>query len=114
SEGGMIAPMVAAECSDVSFIVLLAGPGTPGDAILLAQGKMIVKAMGGDEKAMGRQQSIQQKLFALIKDGTDEAKLQVAMPDLAESLSGAEKAAVRAQVSMVASPWFKYFLSYDP
>ncbi|MCZ8215835.1 MAG: alpha/beta hydrolase, partial [Cyclobacteriaceae bacterium] len=35
SEGGLIAPMVASRSKDVSFIVLLAGPGIPGDSILL-------------------------------------------------------------------------------
>ena len=31
SEEGLIAPMVAAESKDVSFVILLAGPGVPGD-----------------------------------------------------------------------------------
>ena len=46
SEGGLIAPMVAAENPDVGFIVLLAGPGPPGDEILVAQSGLILKAMG--------------------------------------------------------------------
>ena len=33
SEGGMIAPMVAAQSKDVGFIVLLAGVGFPGDQL---------------------------------------------------------------------------------
>jgi dienelactone hydrolase len=33
SEGGMIAPMVAARKRDVAFIVLLAGPGISGEEI---------------------------------------------------------------------------------
>jgi uncharacterized protein len=113
SEGGMIAPMVAVECSDVVFIVLLAGPGTPGDAILVAQGQLVVKAMGGDEKAMARQKAIQQKLFALVREG-DEAKTKAAMAELEKGLSDAEKAGIRAQVSLVTSSWYKYFLTYDP
>jgi len=35
SEGGIIAPMVAAKSKDVDFIVLLAGTGIPGDELLL-------------------------------------------------------------------------------
>ena len=38
SEGGLIAPMVAAQSNDVAFIVLLAGPGLPGEEILYLQG----------------------------------------------------------------------------
>lgn len=35
SEGGLIAPMVAAESEDIAFIVLLAGTGIQGDQLLL-------------------------------------------------------------------------------
>ena len=34
SEGGLIAPIVASQSDDVAFIVLMAGPGLPGDEIL--------------------------------------------------------------------------------
>src|SRR6185295_17207958 len=37
SEGGMIAPMVAARCKDVSFIVLLAGLGQRGEDVIYTQ-----------------------------------------------------------------------------
>ena len=37
SEGGMIAPMAAARSNDVSFIVLLAGPGQRGEDIIYTQ-----------------------------------------------------------------------------
>ena len=46
SEGGIIAPIVAARSRDVAFIVLLAGTGLPGDEIMLMQGRLIGKAMG--------------------------------------------------------------------
>jgi uncharacterized protein len=39
SEGGVIAPMVAARNADVGFIVMLAGSGVPGDQILVEQGR---------------------------------------------------------------------------
>ena len=37
SEGGMIAPMVAANDSQIAFIVLLAGVGTKGHDLLVTQ-----------------------------------------------------------------------------
>ena len=46
SEGGIIAPMVAARSKDVAFIVLMAGTGLPGSQILEAQGQLILKASG--------------------------------------------------------------------
>lgn len=42
SEGGYIAPMVAADFPDkVNFIVLMAGPGVSGDSLLLLQKKRL-------------------------------------------------------------------------
>lgn len=37
SEGGLIAPMLASRRKDIAFIVLLAGPGIPGDSIFMPQ-----------------------------------------------------------------------------
>ena len=41
SEGGVIAPMVAARDPDVAFIVMMAGSGVPGEDILVAQTLLI-------------------------------------------------------------------------
>ncbi|MEK7315185.1 MAG: alpha/beta fold hydrolase, partial [Candidatus Eisenbacteria bacterium] len=41
SEGGLIAPMVAMRDKSVAFVVLLAGPGVPGDSILIMQSRLI-------------------------------------------------------------------------
>ncbi len=46
SEGGVIAPMVAARNPDVAFIVMMAGPGVRGDEILPAQIQAIAEARG--------------------------------------------------------------------
>jgi len=121
SEGGMIAPMVAAENADVDFIVLLAGPGTPCDELLIAQGQLIVKAMGGDEKQLARQKAIQTRLLGLAKKGADEKELKSVLAELEKTLTDAERAEMRkqmsasdAQVSSLAKPWFRFFLNYDP
>src|SRR5262245_56724139 len=52
SEGGLIAPMVAAQSNDVAFIVLLAGPGLPGEEILYLQGAAILKASGASAEVL--------------------------------------------------------------
>lgn len=121
SEGGLIAPMVAADNPDVGFIVLLAGPGTPGEEILLAQGQLIAKAMGANEKGLARQKELQKRLFALAKEGADEAKLKAALADLEKELPEAEKKELgkvkelaNAQMGALSGPWFKFFLTYDP
>ena len=50
SEGGLIAPMVAAKSADVAFIVLMAGPGVSGDKVIRLQSRLISKAEGKSEQ----------------------------------------------------------------
>jgi len=53
SEGGSIAAMVAAETSDVGFIVMMAGPGIPAAEVLYYQDGAEIKAEGAsDEKVV--------------------------------------------------------------
>ncbi|MDB5351931.1 MAG: X-Pro dipeptidyl-peptidase family [Planctomycetota bacterium] len=127
SEGGLIAPMVAAKNpDDVAFIVLLAGPGVPGNEILVAQSALIGKAMGGKDEEVAKQVAIAQKMYAEIRTGTDEAAVTKALQALGKEAIGALSPEDRkktgdaglklmeAQIKMIQTPWFRYFLTYDP
>ena len=46
SEGGYIAPMVAARSQDVSMIVLLSGPAMPGEEVIYDQLELLSRADG--------------------------------------------------------------------
>jgi uncharacterized protein len=121
SEGGMIAPMVAAEDPDVEFIILLAGPGTRGDEVLIAQSGLILKAMGMSDKELERQKARQAKIIGAAREGADDAKLKEIVKEMEKDLTDDEKKAVaksrelgNAQLAQLATPWFKFFLNYDP
>ncbi len=122
SEGGLIAPMVASQSDDVAFIVLLAGPGLPGEDILLAQAALILKASGAGPEALARQRATQEMMFAVLKqekdNATAEKKMREEFDKRMAGLSEAEKAqanqTLEAQIKMVLSPWFRHFLTYDP
>jgi pimeloyl-ACP methyl ester carboxylesterase len=125
SEGGIIAPMVAARSPDVAFIVLMAGTGLPGEEILYLQGRAILKAMGADEKALKQQLDLQKRLFEIVKTEKDEKTAETRMRDVAKAAVdslpedqrkalGNANALIAAQLKMVRSPWFRYFLTYDP
>lgn len=58
SEGGLIAPMVAANHKEVSFIVLLAGPGVPISDLILLQKEQIERQMGVSEAEINKGQEI--------------------------------------------------------
>ncbi|MDD4363591.1 MAG: alpha/beta fold hydrolase, partial [Atribacterota bacterium] len=76
SEGGLIAPMVAVQSRDVSFIVLMAGPGLPGEEILYLQGDLILRAMGFSEEKIARDLGYNKKLYSLIKEEDEKEILK--------------------------------------
>jgi pimeloyl-ACP methyl ester carboxylesterase len=125
SEGGIIAPMVAGRSGDVAFIVMLAGTGLPGEEILYMQARLIAKVMGADEKRIERQREFQKRLFDIIKSEADPKKAAARMREAAQELvsalpederkrGGDISALLNAQLTRVESPWFRFFLGYDP
>jgi pimeloyl-ACP methyl ester carboxylesterase len=122
SEGGIIAPMVAAESNDVAFIVMMAGTGVPGDELILKQAELITGAMGKSEKEVQQQQDLNRKIYDLVESGKDSAtvaaELRTLLLSAADSTARKDtqvtNATINAQIAQVTSPWFKYFLAYDP
>lgn len=113
SEGGAIAPMVAARDPSVAFVVLMAGPGIRGDDLLLKQQALIGRAMGAPEDKLAEGRAVNRKLYAAVegaKDGAEAAAKARAV--LTEA--GAPAQAVEAAVQQSSSNWFRFFLAYDP
>ncbi|MCX6538772.1 MAG: alpha/beta fold hydrolase [Acidobacteria bacterium] len=129
SEGGLVAPMLAARVSDIAFIILMSGPGLPGEQIMLAQSELVGRAAGRTDEQVRRNQEIQRKMFASVRSGTgwDEVEAMIrsemnagiaAMPEAQRKAIGeSEKfveAQVKGQLDGVRTPWFKFFLEFDP
>jgi len=125
SEGGLIAPMVASRSSDVAFIVLMAGPGLPGEQILRRQGELITRAMGGDDQALHRQQDLQRRMLDIVKAEPDPNRAaerlravfkesRAALTDDEKKQAGDTTAASEAQIQLAASPWLRFYITYDP
>ncbi|HZS10056.1 MAG TPA: alpha/beta hydrolase [Blastocatellia bacterium] len=125
SEGGLIAPMVAAKSKDVAFIVLMAGPGVTGEEILYAQGSLIARAAGAAEPEIAKNRKLQEQMFAIVKQEKDPAAAEKKLREAADAVlaglteeqkkaASAKPAAIEAQIKSVNSPWFRYFLTYDP
>lgn len=125
SEGGMIAPMVAAKSKDVSFIVLLAGTGIQGDKLLLLQQELIARASGIPEAEITASNAANRKVFELVNQSTDNQKLKTDVTNLLnENLKNinadeipngmSKEDYIAMQVNQVASPWMEYFIKYNP
>jgi hypothetical protein len=119
SEGGLVAPMVANRTSAVRFVVLMAGPGVRGEELLYRQSDLIIQASGGSEKAAADNRSLQEALFAVLKEEDDLEVIRLRIRDvLSRSLGAlpadALEARIEAQMAQLGSPWFRFFLTYDP
>lgn len=112
SEGGVIAPMIAARNKDVAFIVMMAGTGVPGDEILPAQGEAIEVASGKDPAEAAKNAANEKEMLKLVETEKDQAVLE---KELKEKMKGdTPEAQIGAQIAQLTSPWFRYFLTYDP
>jgi pimeloyl-ACP methyl ester carboxylesterase len=112
SEGAIIAPMVAARNKDVAFLVMLAGSGVPGDQIIAEQTRLLALAAGAPAAAADQGAEAERKMLALA---VKEKHSPTLAADLRASLKGQLPAdQIDAAVRQLTSPWFLYFISYDP
>ncbi|HEU4883808.1 MAG TPA: alpha/beta fold hydrolase [Longimicrobium sp.] len=125
SEGGVIAPLVASRTPEVAFIVMLAGPGMDPGELLMEQGALISRAGGSSEREIERTIALQRELFGVITTEADSAVMHGRLREIASryqaSLTPEERARPDASdatmavaINQLISPWFRWFLRYDP
>ncbi|MDF1504923.1 alpha/beta fold hydrolase [Roseisolibacter sp. H3M3-2] len=122
SEGGLIAPLVASRTPDVAFAVLLAGPGVPGDSILLLQQRLIAAAQGVPTLMLDQLVASNRRVFAAVRASRDSAdaarRVGAVLDSVAATLPEAQRAAARRQLDVggrqVLTPWMRHFVVYDP
>jgi hypothetical protein len=112
SEGGVIAPMVAARNRDIAFIVLMAGSAVRGDEIVVAQTELIAEANGMPHAKAVETGERERAVLELVETEKDPAVLE---RELRQKLQfEVPEAQIGAQVKTLNSPWFRYFIEYDP
>jgi len=126
SEGGIVAPMAAVREPDhIAFIVLLAGVGVPMEQLLARQGADLARAMGESKEKTEKSVAVQRALFTMLKATPDDATaqklaLEIMKKQVAEYLPEERKAVgfsdamIEGQSKMIATPWFRKLLIYDP
>lgn len=125
SEGGMIAPIIAARNRQTGFIILLAGPGDPGRKILIDQTRLILEKSGESKNLIGEKITANNKLYDILEQEPDSAKARQALIDCithevenSSSVKPEEKDQVLEQMKMMVSrintPWFRTFIIFDP
>ncbi len=125
SEGGLIAPMVAASRNDIAFVIMLAGPGVNGEKILQNQIGLILAASGEKSEAITEAKFLQNLMIDFVKSqdndsNISEEQINKIVDEFLEKFprNKAERDALMANVgagiTRLHSPWMKYFFTYEP
>jgi pimeloyl-ACP methyl ester carboxylesterase len=124
SEGGIIAPIVAAKMKRIRFIVLLAGTGIPGGDLLLLQKAAIQKAAGISDASIQKDSILGKGAFEIVDKTSDPVQLKEKLtayyqkklkesPDAKPEGMSTEDY-ITASVNMLSNTWMHYFIRYNP
>jgi pimeloyl-ACP methyl ester carboxylesterase len=117
SEGGIIAPAVAAADKSVAFVIMIAGPCIRGDKLFVLQSAMTAKAYGAPDDYIAKRKIFDQELYAVIlsaaseSSALDRAKILVAR-GVTDKIVDANEAETLPKDDT--TPWERYFLAFDP
>ncbi|MBO9713735.1 alpha/beta fold hydrolase [Sphingomonas sp.] len=119
SEGGMIGPIAMATNKEVAFLIMMAGPGTGLEQLMLSQRRLIGASMGQSEAELDRAAPVWAALYKAVASGATyeegrSAALAVLTPEALAAIgvpAGTDRQLILAQL---ATPWFRYFFRYDP
>jgi len=124
SEGGLIAPIVASSNPDVAFIVSLAGPGVPGEQIIIRQTQDISRLSGLPEDKIKESTDTNKKLYSVLRKEKDNIKAEVKIIAIYRDIlakkqtppEDAEIAVNQLKTTFGAGSytWFRYFIVTDP
>ncbi|HEY3853426.1 MAG TPA: alpha/beta fold hydrolase [Verrucomicrobiae bacterium] len=117
SEGGIIAPAVAASDKSVAFVVMIAGPAIRGDKLFVLQSAMTAKEYGAPDSYISKRKIFDQELFDAVRLApSDSMALDQAKVIITKGVN--EKIVDTKEAENlphdVTSPWERYFLAYDP
>jgi pimeloyl-ACP methyl ester carboxylesterase len=121
SEGGVIAPMVAARSKDVGFIVMLAGTGIRGDVLLLLQAELIARTSGLPDDMIAGMININKKVYDKIVNAKKDLSQQeitdfitTIKSEIPKDIGISDDDYIKQITSQISSAWMQYFLRYDP
>ena len=129
SQGAVVAPLAASRSEDVAFIICLASFGIPGEELHIAQMTAMARADGASEQEIEGLVEDLKRIVSLIRTEANEAEIRplittmlknqwASMSQDSEKETKEDNEAVDAHVdcalSLYKSPWFRFFIDYDP
>ncbi len=117
SEGGLVAPKVAAKDPKLAFIVLMAGPGVPLSEVLRAQRRALSPAMGATQEQIRRSEALTDHVNAAIRGAKDDADAEARALKVIKAEAGdviKTPAQQEAAAKQLTSGWMRALVDYDP
>ena len=120
SEGGAIAPMVAARNKDVKFVVMLAGQGCTGLDVMLQQNEALYRASGLSDRLLAVRVAAMRELLTMPA-GSKQKDYKAVIDRHTAGLTKAEidsvglgRGSAAAMKQQLESRWMQSFLTLDP
>jgi uncharacterized protein len=115
SEGGIVGPLAASRSADISFVVMLAGPGVTGEQIMYLQAELIAKSAGGTDASIAQNRVLQEAIFNAARSDPDEKiALQNFRAEWQKTHGAAPGAVLESQARSVMAPEIRSFAFFDP
>lgn len=113
SEGGMVAPIAAGDNPALAFVILLAGPGSDTDRLILSQRRAAGLAQGLAADAIERTEPVVRSVMRVVRaapaDGDVRAELRTLLTSDTLQILGVADSQRDAVIANFASPWMRYF-----
>lgn len=124
SEGGIIAPIVAAGNKKVAFIVSMAGTGVKGIDVIMYQNEIAMKQQNMEPKNIEELQKINREIFESLKEWKNTDQNRTDLRDKLHFMWNKTPLLIRMKMNKdqfirnnfntLSSPWFRTFLHLYP
>jgi pimeloyl-ACP methyl ester carboxylesterase len=127
SEGAIAATMIASGSKDVGFVILLAGPAVTGDRLIMSQIETLSRAGGATDEQIREALSQQSAVVKAARTGQGWEEVRSALREQMKKsmaqMPEAQRTAITdsminsrvdLQLRSARTPWFKFFVDYDP
>ena len=125
SEGGVVAPMVAAKSSDAAFVVSLGGTGINGFDLMVLQDCSEARAGGASEQDIAIIRKWVKRFYAVVRDEKNIENAKDKLNEMYAEMTPTEKKAFKAEkgfptpgttlhIDVALTPWFREFVRLNP
>jgi hypothetical protein len=127
SEGAIAATIIASGSKEVGFVVLLAGPAVTGDRLIMSQIETLSRSGGATDEQIREALAHQAAVVKAVKTGQGWEEVRSGLREqMKKSMAQMPEAQRKAitdsminsrvdlQLQSARSPWFKFFVEYDP